>query len=229
VLALSCFVFAGCSTSRDSVDTSQSPPESAPSHIKGYTDDGVSVPVTPGPAVGQRLAEVNLTDRDGNNVTLASLYRLGPIVVTFYRGGWCPYCTGALKEWEGRVGELEAMGVRFVAITPERPELVRETSAATGAHFEIYSDHAYEAADRFRLRFSVDPETREQYRGYGIDVGAANAKGTWDLPAPGTFIVDVNGVVRYAWADWDYTKRADPDEVIAAAREVVRMGPTRTR
>lgn len=200
-----------------------------PSHISGYTDDGESVPIRPGPAVGQRLATVNLTDRDGRTVTLASLYRLGPIVVTFYRGGWCPYCTGALTEWEAHLGELEAMGVRFVAITPEKPELAAETAAKNGLAMEIYSDHMFEGADRFRLRFSMDPAARARYREYGVDLASANAAGSWDLPAPGTFIVDVNGVVRYSFADWDYTKRADPVEVLAAAREVMRGGPTRTR
>jgi len=217
ILAVGLSLAAGCASK---------PSSDAPAQ---FTDDGVSVPTTPGPAIGQRLAEVNLTDKDGQNVTLASLYRTGPIVVTFYRGGWCPYCTKALTEWEGRTSELTAMGVQFIAITPEKPELAVGTAGENHLEFPIYSDHNFEAADRFRLRFSMTPSDRETYRGYGIDLEKNNAAARWDLPAPGTFIVDVNGVVRYAFADWDYTKRADPDVVIAAAREVVRLAPTRTR
>lgn len=219
VPAIACGVatLAGCA----------SPPSSqAPAR---FTDDGVSVPDHPGPVLGQRLAEAHVTDREGNVVTLASLYRTGPVVFTFYRGGWCPYCTRALTEWEGRTGELAAMGVQFIAITPEKPELAIQTAGQNHLEFPIYSDHAFEAADRFRLRFSMSAPDRDKYRGYGVDLSQNNAAATWDLPAPGTFIVDVNGVVRYAFADWDYTKRADPDEVIAAAREIVRPGPTRTR
>lgn len=220
---------AGCAALREGPGASGGVPHARATHIAGYTDDGTSVPVRPGPAVGQRLAEVHLLDRSGREVTLASLYRLGPIVVVFYRGGWCPDCTGALKEWEGRSQLLQAMGVPLVAITPEKPDLAAQTAEANGLGFEIYSDHRFEAADRFRLRFSMDEATREQYRAHGIDLSERNAKPGWDLPAPGTFIVDVNGVVRYAFADWDYTRRADPDEVIAAAEEVRRMGPTRSR
>lgn len=215
-----CALLPACASTRSETSTH------APTR---FTDDGVSVAERPGPAVGQRLGEVRVMDVGGNEVTLASLYRLGPIVVTFYRGGWCPYCAGALTEWEGRTGELTAMGVQFIAITPEKPDLAAQTAGRGHLEFPIYTDHRYEAADRFRLRFSMSQADRETYRGYGIDLEQANAAGRWDLPAPGTFIVDVNGVVRYAFAEWDYTKRADPDDVIAAAREVVRMEPTRTR
>lgn len=203
--------------------------QSAPAQSLRLTDDGVSVPARPGPALGQRMPEISITTRDGEVVTLASLYRLGPIVITFYRGGWCPYCTSHLTEWQGRTGELSAMGVQFIAITPEKPENADATAATNHLEFPIYSDHNFEAADRFRLRFSMSPADRDLYRGYGIDLEKHNAAARWDLPAPGTFILDVNGVVRYAWADWDYTKRADPDEVIAAASEILRMNPTRTR
>lgn len=225
-LAAAGALLAGSCAPSSRIDTS---PTARPAHISGYTDDGNSVPVRPGPALGQRLPTVNIKDRDGRDTTLQNLYRLGPIVVVFYRGGWCPYCTGHLTEWQDRFQQLDAMGVRLVAITPEKPDLAAQAAAAGEFGFGVYSDFDFQAADAFRLRFSMDEATRERYRGYGVDLAQTNAKGAWDLPAPGTFIVDVNGVVRAAWADWDYTKRADPDEVIAAAREVVRPGPTRTR
>ncbi|MEZ6235808.1 MAG: peroxiredoxin-like family protein [Phycisphaerales bacterium] len=196
-------------------------------HIRGYTDDGNSIPNRPGPFIGQRIGDAAMLDADGRTVSLNSLRRPGPYVITFYRGGWCPYCDAALREWQGRVGELEAMGVRFYAVTFEKPDEAAHTADATGAEFTILSDHNHEAADRFRLRFTMDEPTRERYRAAGVNLPEMNAAADWDLPAPGTFVVDTNGVIRWAFADWDYTKRADPSEVIAAAREVANVGPTR--
>lgn len=219
--ALACALSA-CGTRQPAAD----PAAFAP-HIRGYTDDGNSVPVRPGPFIGQRIGDAAMLDADGRTVTLNSLRRPGPYVITFYRGGWCPYCDAALREWQGRVGELEAMGVRFYAVTFEQPDIAARTAEATGAEFTILSDHNHEAADRFRLRFTMDQATRERYRAAGVDLPRLNAGADWDLPAPGTFVVDPNGVIRWAFADWDYTKRADPDEVIAAAREVANVGPTR--
>ena len=196
-------------------------------HIQGYTDDGNSIPVRPGPFIGQRIGDADMLDANGREVSLNTLRRQGPYVITFYRGGWCPYCDAALRQWQGRVGELEAMGVRFYAVTFEKPDVAARTADATGAEFTILSDHRHEAADRFRLRFTMDEPTRERYRAAGVNLPELSAAGDWDLPAPGTFVVDPNGVIRWAFADWDYTRRADPDEVIAAAREVANVGPTR--
>ncbi|MCA9288507.1 MAG: AhpC/TSA family protein [Phycisphaerales bacterium] len=190
----------------------------------GTTSDGAPIAAAgseatgPGLAVGERVGGATLQDAAGNAVSLASLYSDRPVVVTFYRGGWCPYCNRALTEWEGRVAELEALGVGFVAITPERPDETLRTAEKTGAEFRILSDANFEAADAFRVRFTLDQDTQTRYKGYGVDLAQHNAAGLWDLPAPGTFLIDRSGVVRYAWADWDYRQRAEPDEVIAAAR-----------
>lgn len=190
----------------------------------GTTADGTPISAAsaesngPGLAVGERVGNANLLDASGNTVALASLYRDRPVVVTFYRGGWCPYCNRALTEWEGRVAELRAMGVDFVAITPERPDETLVTAEKNATDFRILSDANFEAADAFRVRFTLDQDTQTRYKGFGVDLGEHNAAGLWDLPAPGTFLIDRSGVVRYAWADWDYRQRAEPDEVIAAAR-----------
>lgn len=181
-----------------------------------------AAPTGPGLVVGERVGEATLLDAAGQPVALSSLWAERPVVVTFYRGGWCPYCTKALTEWETKRAELTALGVDFVALTPERPDLTVETASKDGLGFTVLSDASFQAADAFRVRFSLDQETRRKYSGFGVDLGARNAAGVWDLPAPGTFLIDTGGVVRYAWADWDYRKRAEPDEVIAAARALRR-------
>ena len=214
LLALS----AGC----DSPNAATPADSTAPSAHPGASATTSPPSAGPGLSVGDRVGEATLLSDSGAPVALSSLYSQRPVVVTFYRGGWCPYCTRALAEWEGRRGELAAMGVDFVAITPERPDLSHQTAEKAELGFTILSEAQFQAADAFRVRFSLDERTRTQYKGYGVDLAAVNAAGMWDLPAPGTFLIDTQGIVRYAWADWDYRQRANPDEVIGAARALAR-------
>jgi len=172
----------------------------------------------PGLSVGDRAPDASIQTRDGQSVSLASLYADGPVVVTFYRGGWCPYCTRQLSEWQGREAELAEAGGRLIAITAENPDNATKTAGKHSLGFDIYSDTTMAAARAYDVFFELDAGTQSKYMGFGLDLASSNASGTWSLPAPGTFVIDSGGVVRYAWADWDYSKRADADEVIAAVR-----------
>lgn len=175
-------------------------------------------PATPGLRVGDRAPDATVYTQSGEPVSLAGLYADGPLVVTFYRGGWCPYCNRAMSAWRDKADDLAAAGGRMIALTPESPDHAAETIEKNDMPFAVYSDNTMEAAKAYKVYFEVDPETQRKYEGFGIDLAAWNTTGEWTLPAPGTFVVDREGVVRYAWAEWDYTQRADPDEVIAALR-----------
>ncbi|TVR99254.1 MAG: DUF3179 domain-containing protein, partial [Phycisphaerales bacterium] len=176
----------------------------------------------PGLRPGQRAPDVRVTAIDGSEVSLADLYRDGPIVLMFYRGGWCPICTRDLSAWAGRIQELKDAGATLVALTPERPDLAAKTRTETGAGYRVFSDQDHAAAKAFRVHFKVDDETRRKYEQFGLKVTDSNVSGTWELPAPAAFVIDRNGVVRWVFADWDYRKRADPDEVINAVRSIRR-------
>lgn len=172
----------------------------------------------PGLRVGDRAPDATVFTQDGQAVSLKLLYADAPLVVTFYRGGWCPFCNRALANWQTKLDELHAAGGQLVALTPESPDHAAETIAKHDLGYSVYSDTSMEAAKAFRVFFEVDPATQAKYKGYGIDLAGWNSSGQWTLPAPGTFVIDRHGVIRYAWADWDYKNRADPDEVIAAVR-----------
>lgn len=176
----------------------------------------------PGLAVGDRAPSVTVRSVDGKLVQLDSLYRDGPIVLTFYRGGWCPICNRALSAWAGKLEALRAAGGTFVALTPEKPELAARTREQVGGEYAVFSDSAHEAAKAFKVHFVVDEATRAKYQQFGLDVAESNVSGTWELPAPATFVIDREGIIRYVFADWDYSKRADPDEVIAFVRSLKR-------
>lgn len=175
-------------------------------------------PAVPGLAVGTKVPDVDVTGIDGKPVQLSSLYKDGPIVLTFYRGGWCPICTRALAGWQGKMDALKAAGGTFVALTPEKPDLAAATREKVKADYLVFTDGDFAAAKAFKVHFAVDDDTKAKYQQFGLKVAESNISGTWELPAPATFVIDKSGVIRWAFADWDYRKRADPDEVIRAVQ-----------
>ncbi|MBL9141249.1 MAG: AhpC/TSA family protein [Phycisphaerae bacterium] len=179
-------------------------------------------PATPGLAVGDRAPTATLIGIDGKQVQLAELYKSGPIVLTFYRGGWCPYCNRALAAWHDKMEPLRAAGGTFVAITPETPENAAATREKAKGDYVVLCDSTQEASKAFKVHFVVDAATKAKYETFGLNVGEANASGTWELPAPATYIIDRDGVIRWVYADWDYKKRADPDDVIAAMKAIAK-------
>lgn len=172
----------------------------------------------PGLAVGTKAPDATVTGIDGKPVQLASLYKDGPIVLTFYRGGWCPFCTRALSAWHDKLDALRAAGGTFIALTPEKPDLAAATREKAKGEYAVYSDGAFTAAKAFKIHFVVDDATKAKYQQFGLKVAESNVSGTWELPAPATFVIDKDGVILWAFADWDYKKRADPEAVIAAVK-----------
>lgn len=174
----------------------------------------------PGLRVGDQVPPVTLEDADGNPIMLSSLYADAPLVVIFYRGGWCPFCTRQLKDWRDDVADVRADGANFVAVTPESPDNYARTAAKNDLNYTVLGDPTLDAAKAFRLYFKLDDDEIAKYERHGVDIAAANASGEWELPAPGTFIIDQDGIIRYADADWDYTQRADPEDVLEALKKI---------
>ncbi len=174
---------------------------------------------------GDRIDASSITLRSASDapVPMKMLLEDGPVVLVFYRGSWCPYCEKALEGWDDSLDELNAMGGRLIALTPDAPNHVSEMLTEHDLGFTVLSDADAQAAKALRINFLVDAETRRRYLGYGINLEESNASGLWQLPHPGTFILSQDGTVLYANTSADYRNgRADPDEVIAAYRDVAR-------
>ena len=205
----------GCCTIRQWMDggTCAAPAPAAESGGNAAPSD-----TTRGLRVGDRIPDAVLATAEGRDVSLRDAAAGRAVVLAFYRGGWCPYCSGELREWQGRLGELHELGAELIAITPEAPGFVSQTQIKNELEFMVLSDVMGEAAERFDLGFAVDGKTQRKYEGYGIDLAAINARKTWELVIPATYVVDAEGVIRYAYVNEDYTERADADEVLAAVR-----------
>lgn len=180
--------------------------------------EGDASPRGPGLGLGAEAPDAELRNENGEEVSLASLYPQGPTIVVFYRGGWCTYCNQTLALWAEKLPEVEAAGARVVALSPETPEHATETNASHGSGLTIFSDTRQEAAERFGVLDELGTLDRVGYSLNGIDLEDWNDSGTWALPAAATFVVDTGGVIRYRFADWDHTKRADPDDVLRIVR-----------
>jgi peroxiredoxin len=174
-------------------------------------------PTVPGLPIGAKAPDAELMTPAGAIVRLSSLIGEQPVIIVFYRGGWCPICTRTLAAWQNKIDDMQAAGARLIAITPEKPSHAGETVTNWSLDFTVLSDPRHDAARAFKVLFTVDPKTQEQYRKMlDLELEEWNASGTWELPAPATIVIDKDGIIRYIHADWDYRQRADPDEVIAA-------------
>jgi peroxiredoxin len=165
--------------------------------------------------VGAVAPDFSLPVATGAMISLSSLLIKGPVVLAFYRGGWCPYCSTELRALQAKLPEITAAGATLVAISPQTPDNSISTAEKFQLAFPVLSDQGNVVAESFGLVFSLPESLRELYRGFGYDLPAVNGDATFRLPLPATYVIDSNGVIAWRFADADYTKRAEPDDVIA--------------
>ena len=174
----------------------------------------------PGLRVGQKAPNAVVKTIDGEKVKLKDLYGDGPVVITFYRGGWCPFCNRALTTWRDALPEIESAGARWVAITPQKPEGIEATKEKLSGNLEVLSDSQFSAAKAFKIFYEIPEQTQEKLKSYNIFIDKENANGQWQLPHPSTFIIDSKGVIRFAEVHVDYRQRTDPNDVLAALADI---------
>ncbi|MDA2919441.1 AhpC/TSA family protein [Desulfobacterota bacterium AH_259_B03_O07] len=170
--------------------------------------------------VGDKVPDFNLPNAVGEEVRLKELLDKGPVILNFYRGGWCPYCNLELNAYQKRLPEINELGASLVAISPQTPDNSLSTAEKNELKFQVLSDVGNKVANQFGLVFKVPSELQEIYNNFGITLPKFNGDESWELPMPGTYVIDKDGTVSYAFADPDYTKRAEPDEVIAKLEEI---------
>jgi peroxiredoxin len=168
--------------------------------------------------VGAKPSLATLKAPNGEAIDLASLAKAGPLVLIFYRGGWCPYCNVTLKAYADSFADFQGAGATIVAITPELPEKADTTAASTVLPFPIAIDTGNAFARSLGLVFALPPSLRPLYRQIGIDLIDWNGDDTHELPVPATYVIDREGTVRWAFVEADFTQRANPQDVLAAAR-----------
>ncbi len=165
---------------------------------------------------GDTMLEFNLMNQLGSPLSLSQLSANGPVVVTFYRGGWCPYCNLELRALQANLDRINAAGAMLVAITPELPDESLNTIEKNDLGFQVLTDDNADYARQLGLVHTLPEELRPIYQDFGIDIQKHNGKGQFDLPLAATYVVDRNCVVVKAFVDVDYTQRMEPEQIIAA-------------
>jgi peroxiredoxin len=169
---------------------------------------------------GDAAPEFTLQDADGKTVSSRELLTRGPLVATFYRGVWCPYCNYDLQALEEVRPEMEARGASLVAISPQTPANSRKSQRDNKLDFPILSDPGAVVAAEFGLRFSLPEDLIEVYRQFGTDLAAVNEDPSGVLPMPARYVIGTDGVIAYAEVNPDYTRRPDPSELLPVLKRL---------
>jgi peroxiredoxin len=178
---------------------------------------------------GSRAPEFTLTDAlTGKLVRSADLLAMGPLVVKFFRGRWCPYCTTELETWRDLYGDLRGMGAFFVAISPQNRRQNDFTLQQHHLQFPILTDAGAEVAEQFGAAYSVPESSRVYYQGILVNIPFVNSGSTyknateasWRLPIPAVFVVRKDGTIAYSEGHADFRVRPEPADAIAALQSL---------
>lgn len=170
--------------------------------------------------VGAKTPPFELLDFTGKPVKSSDLLALGPVILSFFRGRWCPYCATELEAWRDLLPEVRDMGALFVAISPQT---VRHNDFTADRHtltFPVLCDPGCEVAASFGLAYTVPPSMQKHYRGILVNIPFVNGDVSWRLPLPGTFVVGQDGTILYAEAHADFRVRPEPRSVLEALRSI---------
>ncbi|QDT01981.1 Putative peroxiredoxin bcp [Rubripirellula lacrimiformis] len=169
--------------------------------------------------VGDAAVDGQLKDWKGNTITLSELWNEGPIVLMWYRGGWCPYCNIQLRAMQQNLDKIENAGAKLVILTPELPEKAKQTAEANDLNIVALHDKNNELAKKYGIVFDLPSTIAPMYRDSGR-LKTYNGNDDLQLPLSATYVVDKSGKITYAFLDADYKKRAEPAEVIAAVKAI---------
>jgi peroxiredoxin len=169
---------------------------------------------------GDKAPAFTLLDSDGREVSSTELLASGPLVVTFYRGVWCPYCNLDLQAIEEAADEIRSHGASLVAISEQNANFSRKAQRDNKLSFPILSDVGGDVADLFGLRFELPAYLVDVYKSFSIDLAAINNEAGWTLPMPARYVIAQDGVIAYAEINPDYTLRPEPSELLPVLRSL---------
>ena len=171
---------------------------------------------------GQLAPDVALPDIGGRRIRLRDMWRAGPLVLVFYRGAWCPYCSLQLRAWQGHLDVLRRFGASLVAISPQTPDHSMSTAHKNALGSTVSSDSALEAAEAFKIDFTLPPELIDLYGRLGNELPVLNGNGRWALPITATYLIDTRGQIVYSHVNADYRERAEPAAVLSRLESIAR-------
>ncbi|MBE9214692.1 AhpC/TSA family protein [Plectonema cf. radiosum LEGE 06105] len=169
---------------------------------------------------GDTIPSFTLPNAIGELVDIYQLLKSSLVVISFYRGGWCPYCNLELRALQQALPEIKAYGGTLVAISPQTPDNSLSTVEKNELTFAVLSDVGNQVARQFGLVFTIPEALRPIYQGFGINLPASNGDESFELPIPATYVVNTDGVIVHAFVKPDYTQRQNPEEIVTILKEI---------
>ena len=194
-------------------------PEDVPKTVLESMTALESQGVSPGISVDEKAPDFRLLNPIGKEVSLSEKLANGPVVLSFYRGEWCPFCNLELKALQDVLPSIKAVGASLVAISPQNPSNALSLTEKHALKFDVLSDPTQKAIREYRLQFTVPDKVKEIYmKVFNLDVGKENPDGSWDLPVPATFVLDQEGIVRVRHVSMNYMTRMEPEDIMKALK-----------
>lgn len=170
---------------------------------------------------GQKAKDFTVKNSIGSPVHLYDELAKGPVVLTFYRGGWCPYCNSQLRAYQKVLPEINALGARLIAVSPQSPDNTLSHQEKAGLQFEVLSDTHGLVAAFYNILYDVPPYIQELMTNlFKMNLAEYNATDRWILPIPSTFMIDESGMIRYAHVNPDFMKRLEPEDILDELRKL---------
>ena len=167
---------------------------------------------------GDQAPDFELTNVRGSTLSIRDALAEGPVVLSFYRGSWCPFCNLELNALQQQLPAIRDCGARLIAVSPEKPDSSLTHAEKLNLEFDVLSDPGNRVAGAYGLIMTVLESLRPLYLQWGIDLPAANGDDSHQLPVPATYVIDRYGTIQAAHVDKDYTKRMEPEAIIAALK-----------
>lgn len=170
--------------------------------------------------VGAQVPDFVLTDPEGNEVRLNDLIKTGPVVLSFYRGVWCPYCNIELQALEEAHEEIKARGATLVAVSMQGAADSRKSQRDNKLTFPILTDKAGELANKLGIRWQVQDYVIEFKKMFNVVLPNIHGDGQWNLPMPARYVIATDGSIAYAEVNPDYTQRPEPSELFPVLEQL---------
>ncbi|MFC4810535.1 peroxiredoxin-like family protein [Paenibacillus sp. GCM10023250] len=176
--------------------------------------------VASGKQAGEKAADFRLTNALGREVILYDELAKGPVVLVFYRGGWCPFCNMQLRAYQQILPEIQAMGAQLIAISPQQPDHSLSLQEKEGLEFQVLSDPNGVVTAKYDLLFDVPAGVQALMEGIGLDLAEYNNTSKWVLPVPATFMIDENAVIRSSYVNPNFMQHQSPEDILRELKKL---------
>ncbi|WP_196893436.1 peroxiredoxin-like family protein [Aureivirga marina] len=185
---------------------------------KGLKDSGIENSIL---KVGDFSPEFTLPNQNNEKISLSDLLKKGPVIITFYRGTWCPYCNTDLNYLKRYKPEFDALNAHLISISPQIIKYNKQIVERHKLNFDVLSDLGNVVANKFGLTWQMKDPLKSLYtKTFDIQIPKYNGDDSWTLPIPARFIIGTDKIIKYVEYSIDYTNRPNPDVLVPTLKKL---------